>query len=63
MTMSKFITKTNYGNLQSGSLRTTIPKEIVEELQLSKGDSVKWILDKDDETDEIISVTVEKLDL
>ena len=61
--MSKFITKTNYGNLQSGSLRTTIPKEIVDELQLSKGDSVKWILDKDDETDEIISVTVEKLDL
>lgn len=61
MTVSKFISKTNYANLQSGSLRCTIPKEIVDELRLSKGDSVKWILEKDDETNEIISVKVEKL--
>lgn len=61
--MSKFISKTNYANLQSGSLRTTIPKEIVDKLGLSKGDSVKWILTEDEETNEVSSVTVEKLEL
>lgn len=59
--MSKFISKTNYANLQSGSLRVTIPKEIVDKLGISKGDSVKWILTEDGE--KVSSVKVEKLEL
>ncbi|MBQ2651935.1 MAG: AbrB/MazE/SpoVT family DNA-binding domain-containing protein [Methanobrevibacter sp.] len=61
--MSKFISKTNYAASHSGSLRVTIPKEIVDKLELSKGDSVKWILTENEETNEISSVKVEKLDL
>lgn len=63
MKVTKFISKTNYANLQSESLRVTIPKEIVDKLKLSKGDSVKWILTEDDETNEVTSVEIEKLDL
>ena len=63
MKVSKFISKTNYANLQSGSLRVTIPKEIVEKLGITKGDSVKWILTEDDETNEVSSVKLEKLEL
>ena len=63
MKVTKFISKTNYANLQSESLRVTIPKEIVDKLELSKGDSVKWILTEDDETNEVKSVKIEKLDL
>lgn len=62
MKVSKFISKTNYANLQSESLRVTIPKEIVEKLDLSKGDSVKWTLTVDEETNES-TVSMEKLDL
>ena len=61
MKVSKFISKTNYANLQSGSLRVTIPKEIVDKLEISKGDSVKWILTEDGE--KVSSVKVEKLEL
>lgn len=61
--MSKFISKTNYATSKSDSLRVTIPKEIVDELNLTRGDSIKWILTKDDETNKISSITVEKLDL
>ncbi len=61
MKVSKFISKTNYANLQSGSLRVTIPKEIVDKLGISKGDSVKWILTEDGE--KVSSVKVEKLEL
>lgn len=63
MKVSKFISKTNYANLQSESLRVTIPKEIVNKLGLSKGDSIKWILTEDDETNEVTSVKIEKLEL
>ena len=38
-------------------------QEIVDKLGLSKGDSVKWILTEDEETNEVSSVKVEKLDL
>ena len=58
--MEKFITKTNYANLQSESIRCTIPKEVVAALKLSKGDSVVWVLD---ETPDGPIVRVEKLDL
>ena len=61
MKVSKFISKTNYANLQSGSLRVTIPKEIVDKLGISKGDSLKWILTEDEE--KVSSVKVEKLEL
>lgn len=63
MTVNKFISKTNYAASHSGSLRVTIPKEIVDKLELSKGDSIKWILTEDDETQEVTSVMIEKLDL
>lgn len=63
MKVSKFISKTNYANLQSESLRVTIPKEIVDKLGLSKGDSVKWILTEDEENNEVSSVKIEKLEL
>ena len=63
MKVTKFISKTNYANLQSESLRVTIPKEIVDKLKLSKGDSIKWILTEDAETNEVASVEIEKLDL
>lgn len=62
MKVSKFISKTNYANLQSGSLRITIPKEIVDKLGISKGDSVKWIL-TEDENENVSSVKIEKLEL
>ena len=58
--MEKFITKTNYANLHSGSLRCTIPKEIVAALNIEKGDSVKWILE---ETPDGPIVHFEKLEL
>lgn len=58
--MEKFITKTNYANLRSDSLRCTIPKEIVSALNIEKGDSIKWILE---ESADGPKVTVEKLDL
>lgn len=63
MKVSKFISKTNYAASHSGSLRVTIPKEIVNKLGLSKGDSIKWILTEDEETNEVSSVKIEKLDL
>lgn len=62
MKVSKYISKTNYANLQSGSLRITIPKEIVDKLGISKGDSVKWIL-TEDEDENVSSVEIEKLEL
>ena len=42
-----YITKTNYAKSDSNSLRTTIPKEIVDKLGLSQGDNLIWILNED----------------
>ena len=56
--MSKYVTKINYANPRYNSLRCGIPKEIVELLNLSAGDNLKWILDEDTG-----KVSVEKLEL
>ena len=58
--MEKFVTKTNYANPQSESIRCTIPKEIVAALSIEKGDSIKWVLE---ETPDGPKVYFEKLDL
>lgn len=54
--MSNYATKVNYANPQYNSLRCGIPREIVEKLSLTAGDSIKWILDE-----ETGIITVEKL--
>ena len=60
MTMLKYTSKVNYANLQKNSLRCGIPKEVVEFLDITAGESVKWIVDvKPDGT----TITVEKLKL
>lgn len=46
--MNKFISKTNYAAPHSDSLRCTIPKEIVTELDINKGDSIVWSIEKDE---------------
>lgn len=58
--MEKFITKTNYANTSTESIRCTIPKEIVTALNIEKGNSIKWILE---ETPDGPVVRFEKLDL
>lgn len=52
------ITKTNYADNKSNSLRTTIPKEVVDKLELVKGDNLIWVVDEDKN-----SVCIKKLDL
>ena len=51
------ITKTNYADNKSNSLRTTIPKEVVDKLELSKGDNLIWIVEDKK------SVCIKKLEL
>ena len=58
----KFISKPNYASPHSDSLRCTIPKEIVNELNISKGDSIVWCIQKNDDNDDVV-ITVEKLEL
>lgn len=53
-----YITKTNYAKSDSNSLRTTIPKEIVDKLGLSQGDNLIWTLNEDKK-----SVCVKKLEI
>ena len=52
------VTKTNYADNKSNSLRTTIPKEVVDKLGLSKGDNLIWVIDEDKN-----SVCIKKLNL
>ena len=40
--MFKFITKVNRANNNAKTLRTSIPKEIVNSLELSHGDDLVW---------------------
>ena len=42
MIMFKFLTKVNKANSKSKTLRTSIPKEIVNSLELSHGDDLIW---------------------
>ena len=59
--MNKYISKTNYAAPHSDSLRCTIPKEICTELNINKGDSIVWSLEKDNEGN--VQVIVKKLNL
>ena len=52
------ITKTSQANNETYSLRTTIPKEVVGFLELSKGDNLIWVIDEDKN-----SVCIKKLNL
>jgi hypothetical protein len=45
MIMLKFVTKVNHANSKSTTLRTSIPKEIVNSLDLSHGDDLVWNID------------------
>lgn len=40
--MFKFTTKVNKANNKASTLRTSIPKEIAESLDLSHGDDLSW---------------------
>ena len=40
--MVKFLTKVNRANNNAKTLRTSIPKEIVNSLELSHGDDLVW---------------------
>ena len=51
------ITKTNYADNKSNSLRTTIPKEVVDKLELTKGDNLIWVVEDKN------SVCIKKLKL
>ena len=55
--MEKYITKTTQATPTSNSLRCTIPKEIVDALEIKNGDSIKWMLSDNNE------VLIEKLEL
>ena len=41
----KYNTKVNSANLNSKTLRASIPKEIVKLLELQAGDSIEWNVD------------------
>lgn len=43
--MFKYNTKVNSANLNSKTLRASIPKEIVKLLELQAGDSIEWNVD------------------
>ena len=42
MIMFKFLTKVNKANNNAKTIRTTIPKEIVNSLELEPGDDLVW---------------------
>ena len=44
--MFKYNTKVNSANLNSKTLRASIPKEIVKLLELQAGDSIEWNVSK-----------------
>lgn len=62
MIMFKYNTKVNPANPNSKSLRTTVPKEIVEILNLEQGDTVQWQVDVESKDEFKIIVTKKKED-
>lgn len=58
--MFKYNTKATNAHPKSKSLRATIPKEIVELLDLSHGDTVQWNVDVEDNENYKIIVTKKK---
>ena len=57
MTTQKYTTKINRANRNNNSLKVTIPSQIVDLLQLSTNDTLKWTVNPDG------TVHVEKLEL
>ena len=60
MIMFRYNTKVNPANPNSKSLRTTVPKEIVEILDLEQGDTVQWQVDVINNSEFNIIVTKKK---
>lgn len=61
MNTQKYTSKINKGNSNNNSLRCGIPYQIVQLLDLSDKDTLKWITSASD--DGSVVVTVEKLEL
>lgn len=62
MTMKKlltYMTKVNFANNKSKSLKVGFPREISEVLDVDAGDSIKWVINLDGNK---IIITVEKVD-
>lgn len=55
--MFKYNTKVNPANPNSKSLRTTVPKEIVELLEIQQGDTIQWNVEVVDQSGYNIIVT------
>ena len=53
----KYTTKVNYANKNSTTLKSVIPSQIVNHLQLTNTDTIKWISNDDGQ------VLLEKLEL
>lgn len=55
--MIKYTTKVHNANKNSSTLRSVIPSQIVEHLQLESNDTIKWIITDDGK------IELEKLEL
>ncbi|MBR0059341.1 MAG: AbrB/MazE/SpoVT family DNA-binding domain-containing protein [Methanobrevibacter sp.] len=53
-----YITKTGFNTTKSDSLKTTIPQEIADKLNIKKGDNLVWVLSEDE-----TSVCIKKLEV
>ena len=51
----KYTSKVNYANKNNTTLKSVIPTEIVEALNISANDTLKWTIKEDN------TITVEKL--
>lgn len=56
MTTQKYTSKVNHAN-KNGTLKSVIPKEVGDHLQLQNNDTIKWIIYEDG------TVQLEKLEL
>ena len=57
MTTKKYTTKINYANSNKTTMKSVVPTDIINHLQLSHGDTIKWIITDDGK------VEIEKLEL
>ena len=55
--MFRFTTKVNKANNKASTLRTSIPKEIAESLDLSHGDDLSWNVEVVNEDEIKISIS------
>ena len=60
--MFKYNTKLTHANPNSKSLRTTVPKEICEILDLHNGETIQWNVDVESKEEFKIIVTKKKED-